>query len=126
MLVKGGIPVIQAFEISSFVVSNYVYRIALRDIADGVKRGELISELFAARTDIFPPLVGQMIAIGERTGRIDDLLSRVAKFYNKEVSGIVNSLSELIQPILILVLGVFIGILMTAILLPIYSLVKLF
>ncbi|MBI5421491.1 MAG: type II secretion system F family protein [Parcubacteria group bacterium] len=126
VLVKGGIPVIQAFEISSFVVSNYVYRIALRDIAEGVKRGELISELFAARVDIFPPLVGQMIAIGERTGRIDDLLSRVAKFYNKEVSGIVNSLSELIQPLLILVLGVFIGILMTAVLLPIYSLVKLF
>ncbi len=126
VLVRGGIPVIQAFEISAYVVSNYVYRIALRDIAEGLKRGESVSELLIARPDIFPPLVSQMVSIGERTGRMDDLLSRVAKFYNQEVNVIVNSLTELIQPILMLVLGLLIGGLMAAILMPIYSLVKLF
>ncbi len=126
VLIRGGIPVIQAFEISAYVVSNYVYRIALRDVAEGLKRGESVSELLAARPDIFPPLVSQMVSIGERTGRVDDLLSRVAKFYNQEVSGIVGSLTELIQPILMLVLGLLIGGLMAAILMPIYSLVRLF
>ncbi|MDE1970101.1 MAG: type II secretion system F family protein [Patescibacteria group bacterium] len=126
VLIRGGIPVVQAFDISAYVVSNYPYRLALRNVAEGVKRGEFVSELLASRPDLFPPLVSQMVAIGERTGRIDDLLSRVAKFYNQEVTGIVNSLTELIQPILILVLGVLVGGLMASILLPIYSLVKLF
>ncbi len=125
VLLKGGIPVAQAIEISGHTIGNIVYRDALHDIADGIRRGELMSSLLA-QSALFPPLVSQMVAIGESTGRVDELLDRVSRFFTREVGDLVDNLVELIQPALIVVIGVFIGVLFASILLPLYNLIQTF
>ncbi len=125
ILLKGGIPVAQAVEISGHTIGNIVYRDALHDIADGIRRGELMSALLA-QSPLFPPLVSQMVSIGESTGRVDELLDRISRFYTREVGDLVDNLVELIQPALIVVIGAFIGMLFASILLPLYGLIQTF
>ncbi len=124
VLIKGGIPVPTSLEIAGRVTANYVYRNILFSAAEAVRRGESISHILSSYPDEFPSLVVKMAAIGEETGRLDDLLSRTANFYSDELDDDLSGLSELIQPILIVVIGIFIGLLVASILLPIYSLVK--
>ncbi|MEK7162961.1 MAG: type II secretion system F family protein [Patescibacteria group bacterium] len=126
VLVKGGIPITQAIEISSHAIGNIVYRDILHEVAEGVRGGELLSVLLARNEYYFPALVGQMIAIGESTGRLDEILSRISTFYTREVNDILNNLTELIQPILIAVIGIFVGLLFASVLIPIYNLAQSF
>lgn len=124
VLIKGDIPVAQALEVSGDVVSNARYRHVLFEAAEAVRRGELISQALSRSEEDFPALVTQMIAIGERTGRLDELLHRVSEFYNREVERTLSNTTELIQPIMMIVLGVFVGLLMAAVLLPIFQLAQ--
>jgi len=126
ILVKGGIPVAQAIEIASHNVSSRIYQEALHEAADSIRRGELLSRALERSQDYFPPMVSQMIAVGESTGRLDQMLDRIAAFYTREVETTLNSLVELIQPVLMLVVGAFVGLLFASILLPIYNLVQVF
>jgi type IV pilus assembly protein PilC len=126
VLIKGGIPITQAIEISSHNVGNAIYKELLQDAAEGVRRGELLSRLMEKNEDYFPPIVGQMISVGESTGTLDEMLSRLAKFYEREVDDLVGNLVELIQPALMVVVGVMTGLLFASILLPIYNLVQVF
>ncbi|MBN2197886.1 type II secretion system F family protein [Candidatus Wolfebacteria bacterium] len=126
VLIKGGVPVTQAIEISGRAIGNIVYREILGDIAEGVRGGELLSDLLSKNEYYFPLLVGQMVATGEGTGRLDEILSRISFFYTREVNNTLNNLVELIQPILIAVVGVFVGLLFASILLPMYNLVQVF
>lgn len=122
VLIRGGIPVAQALEITSHTVSNLIYRDILHEIGEGVRRGEQLSGLLAQNEYYFPPLVNQMVAIGESTGRLDEILSRISSFYTREVNDVLDNLLELIQPIMIVIVGVFVGLLFAAILIPIYNL----
>ncbi|MEK7634380.1 MAG: type II secretion system F family protein [Patescibacteria group bacterium] len=124
VLIKGGIPITQAIEISSHNIGNIAYRDILHNIAESVRAGELFSSLIAKNEYYFPSLVGQMVAIGESTGRLEEILSKISIFYTREVDNILNNLSELIQPILISVIGVFVGLLFATILIPIYNLAQ--
>lgn len=124
VLIKGGIPITQAIEISSHNIGNIVYRDILHNIAESVRAGELFSSLITKNEYYFPSLVGQMVAIGESTGRLEEILSKISIFYTREVDNILNNLSELIQPILISVIGVFVGLLFATILIPIYNLAQ--
>ena len=124
VLIKGGIPITQAIEISSHNIENIAYRDILHNIAESVRAGELFSSLIAKNEYYFPSLVGQMVAIGESTGRLEEILSKISIFYTREVDNILNNLSELIQPILISVIGVFVGLLFATILIPIYNLAQ--
>lgn len=126
VLLKGGIPITQAIEIASSTIGNAVYEETLSSIAQGVREGALFSQLLLSYDKYFPPMVSQMTAIGETTGRLDEMMTRVAKFYDTEVNTMMATLSELVQPILILIIGVFVGILFAAILLPIYNLAQSF
>ncbi len=126
ILTKGGIPIPQAIEISGNAVGNIVYQDILHEIAEGVRGGALFSELLAQNEYYFPPLVNQMVAIGEGTGRLDKILSRISNFYTREVNDMLNNLVELIQPALIAVVGIFVGLLFASILLPIYNLAQAF
>jgi len=126
ILIKGGIPIAQTLEISSVTVGSVVYRDLLRDVAEGVRRGELVSQALSKNEEFFPPLVAQMVAIGESTGRLEELLERISLFYTREVDTLLNNLVELIQPVLMLVIGVLVGTLFASILVPIYNLVKTF
>lgn len=126
VLVKGGIPIAQAIETAGHTVGSLVYRDALHEVAEQVRRGELLSRALETHERYFPPLVSQMVAVGENTGRLDEMLARVAHFYTREVDSLVGNLVELIQPSLMVVIGALVGLLFASILLPIYNLVQVF
>ena len=126
VLIKGGIPITKAVEITGHNVGNVSYREALHDVADNLQKGMSLSQGLDRHSKLFPPLVSQMVAIGESTGRLDALLSKVSDFYSREVDGLVGSLVELIQPILMIVIGVLVGVLFASILIPIYNLAQTF
>jgi type II secretory pathway component PulF len=120
-LIKGGIPIIQSLSITADVVGNLVYKNIILMAREEVRRGNMIHSVFLTEKKYIPPMVAQMIRIGEQTGKIDVLLSKVASFYQKDVDNIMDNLTTLIQPILVLVLGGAAGVLVAAILLPIYN-----
>lgn len=126
VLLKGSIPVAQALEISADVVGNPYYQEAIYVVANGVREGSNISDLLLQYPEYFPSLVSQMIAVGEKTGKLDELLSKVSRFYAREVENLVNSLTEIIQPVLIVFLGVLVGGLIAAVILPIYQIAQQF
>lgn len=121
-LIAGGIPIIRALTISADVVGNVVYESAINEAIESVKGGGSISEAFSKNGDI-PPLVTQMIRIGESSGKLDFILANIAKFYQREVDSAFENLVSLIEPALIIFLGIGVGILVAAVLVPLYSLV---
>lgn len=126
ILIQGGIPIAQAIEITSRSVGSFVFQDILHEVSEQVRGGELLSTALEKYEFYFPALVSQMIAIGETTGRIDELLGRVAIFYTREVDDIMNRLGELVQPLIIGIIGIFVGFLFASILVPIYNMVKSF
>lgn len=119
-LIKGGIPIIQSLTITGDVVGNLVYKNVILKAREEVRRGSTIHSVFLTEKYI-PPMVAQMIQIGEQTGKIDILLSKLASFYQKDVDNIMDNITSLIQPVLVLILGAAAGVLVAAILLPIYN-----
>src|SRR3989338_3381782 len=116
----GKVAVLRALEITSEVIGNEVYAYIVREAMEQVRSGARISDALS-RFDDFPPLVSQMIKIGEETGKLDFILNTLAVFYRREVNGAVDNLISLIEPIMIIVLGLGVGILVAAVLLPIYN-----
>ncbi len=125
MLVKGGLTIPQAIEISSRTIGNSVYQNVLHQASEQVRKGKLLSEALA-ETDEFPPLVSQLVSVGEATGRLDELLLKINSFYSREVESIVGNLVSLIQPILMIFIGLLVALLFASILLPLYSLTASF
>ena len=97
----------------------------LHDAAQEVRKGKLLSQALAS-APYFPPLVSQLIAVGEATGRLEGLLGKVSDFYRREVEDTVSNLVELIQPALLVIIGIMIAGLFASILLPLYNLTKVF
>lgn len=124
VLIKGGIPIAQALEIAGHTIGSIVYQDIIHDIAEGVREGKLLSQSLEEKEFYFPSLVSQMVAIGESTGRLDELLSKISSFYTREVDDSLNNLVELIQPLLIVFIGVGVGALFAAVLLPIYNMIS--
>lgn len=126
VLLKGGIPAAQALEITAQTIGSVVYQDVLGQIALDVRRGELFSQAVVKQEVYFSAMVNQMIAIGESTGRLENMLKRVSDYYMREVDTLVNNLVELIQPLLLVFIGVAVGVMFMSILKPIYSLVESF
>ncbi len=122
-LIKSGIPILDTLHITSDLVGNVNYQKILLDAEESVRGGGSISEVFGRYKEI-PPLMSSMIAIGEKTGKLDFMLGHISKFYKSESDSTIDSIATLIEPILVLVLGVAVAILVSAILLPIYNLVN--
>ncbi len=121
VLTAGGVALVQAIEISARTVGSNLYEEMLKAAAEDVKNGVPLSQAINKYPYYFPSLVGQMISVGETTGRIESLLKRISAFYTREIEDIVSNLVELIQPILMLVIGVIVGALFAAILMPVFS-----
>ncbi len=121
VLIQGGLTIPQAVEISSHTIGNYVYRDILHETAQNIRKGQLLSQALK-EAPYFPPLVGQLIAVGESTGRLEVLLSKISDYYGRQVDDKVGNLVELIQPALLVVIGVMVAGLFAAILLPLYNL----
>lgn len=120
-LVAGGIPVVRALTITSDVVGNNVYAGILREAAEEVKTGGSISGVLSQHPKEIPSIVSQMIRIGEETGSTSNVLDGVARFYDQEVEVITRNLTSLIEPILIVALGIGVGVLTVGVLLPVYN-----
>ncbi len=120
VLLKGGIPIVRSLMIVADVVDNVVYRNIVLKAAQSVKVGGEIHNEFFKHTE-FPQMVSSMIKIGEETGRLDKILDDIARFYNAEIDQIARNLSAIIEPVLIVILGIGVGILVISVLLPIYN-----
>ncbi len=124
VLSRTGVPVLQALDIVSATSGNWLVSEATRDIQASVKRGDsLVAPLH--EHDIFPPMVTHMMAVGEETGAIDTMLEKVADFYDSEVDDTVNALTSLIEPLLIVVMGVAVGGILIALYLPMFNIANL-
>lgn len=119
-LIQGGLPILQALQVASDVVGNVVYRKIIMEAKENVRIGNTISSCFSNYSEI-PPMVTQMIATGEQTGSVDDILKKLSSFYTKEVDAMVASLSQMIEPVLIVLLGGAVAVLVASILIPIYN-----
>ena len=122
-LIRGGIPIIEAISISANIVNNSVYESLIRKIGEEVKAGNTIESVVRLHEE-FSPLLVQMIAVGERSGRLEDSLKRVADFFQKEIDRSITGLTILIEPLLIVIMGIGVGILVASIMIPIYSIVS--
>ena len=125
VLIKGGLTIPQAVEISSHTIGNVVYQELLHQAAEQIRKGKLLSQTLVGLEE-FPPLVSQLISVGESTGRLEDLLGKITDFYSREVDNMVDNLVTLIQPILMVVIGGVVAMLFASILLPIYNLSQSF
>jgi type IV pilus assembly protein PilC len=120
-LVAGGIPIIKALQIVSEIVSNVIYRDIILDAVNKIAGGKSISESLSGHRE-FPAIVTQMIMVGEQTAQLDDILGKLAVFYEKEVDVKISTLTSLLEPIIMIILGVGVGVLVAGILMPIYNL----
>ena len=122
-LIKSGVPILDGINITSDVVGNVVYKNILLEAKENVQGGGTMSEVFERHKEI-PILVSSMLVIGEKTGRTDFMLENIFNFYKSESENSIQNLSQLIEPVLILILGLGVGLLVSAVLLPIYSMVS--
>ncbi len=118
---KSGVPIVQAFQLVSRVVGNAFYEERILQMCQGVERGESLSRVMHT-AGIFTPLELQMISVGEATGEVDTMLEQIALIYQEDVEHEVGKLSQAIEPILLAVMGVLVGILLLGIFMPLWSL----
>lgn len=126
ILIKGGIPILSAIETTADTTNNLIYQKIMQEASRRVKAGQTISSVFYQYPDRIPVLVSQMISTGEQTGRLEIVLEKISDFYTREVDNIVDSISELIQPILILILGGGVAFLAISVIMPIYNMTSVF
>ena len=124
VLLRSGVPILEALEITSETVDNTVLSRAVKDVQAGVKTGESMAKPLAHHS-VFPPMVTQMIAVGEETGAVDTMLDKIGEFYSQEVEATVNALTSLLEPLLIVVLGAMVGGMVIALYLPMFNIIKL-
>jgi type IV pilus assembly protein PilC len=119
-MTRSGVPILQSLEIVGATSGNLVIRRAATDIEESVRRGEPLSQPLVHH-DVFPPMVVQMLAVGEDTGALDTMLYKVSDFYDQEVEATAEALTSLIEPLMIAVLGGIIGAMIIALYMPIFS-----
>jgi type IV pilus assembly protein PilC len=121
-MLTSGIPIVRAIDITSEVVGSKVYKEALKKGAEDVKAGLPFSSALEKNKDLMPNILVQMVKVGEETGSLGTILKTLADFYKREVDSAVDTLVGLIEPIMIVVLGLGVGLLLVSVLMPIYNL----
>ncbi len=120
-LIKSGVPILQGLETVAKTAGNKVIERAINSSRDSIKEGGRISDPLK-KANIFPPMVIQMISVGEETGGLDGMLNKIADFYDQEVDTAVKGLTSMIEPIIIIVLGVVVGTIVIAMFMPMFAL----
>ena len=123
-LLRAGVPILESLEITSQTVENTVAANGVKDLQEGVKQGEPLAHRMANHA-IFPPMVVQMVSVGEETGAVDEMLDRIGAFYEMEVEATVDALTSLLEPLLIAVLGTAVGSMVIALYMPLFNIIKL-
>lgn len=123
MLIKSGVPLLDALKIMSSTINNQLLEEQINQMVVEVERGVPLSTPMQ-RAGHFPKLIGQMVSVGEQTGKLDQVLSKVAEYYENETSNTIKSLSSLIEPVILLVVGAGVAFLIFSILMPIYQIAQ--
>ncbi|MEI7690736.1 MAG: type II secretion system F family protein [bacterium] len=123
-LVSSGVSILESLNIVGKAVGNVIYASVLVDAAEKVKSGIPLSKPLEDNIQLFPPIVYQMVRVGEQTGEIDAMLDNLATYYDEEVDNFVKSMTSIVEPAMIVFMGVIIGLILVAIMLPIYNLVS--
>jgi type IV pilus assembly protein PilC len=124
LLLRAGVPVLQALDIVGDTTNNEVLSRASQDVKESVRGGESMSEPLT-KHDVFPPMVVQMIAVGEDTGALDEMLDKIADFYDQDVESTTESLTALIEPLMIAGLGGIVGGMVIALYMPMFKIYEL-
>jgi type IV pilus assembly protein PilC len=122
-LISSGVPILTGLEITAETAGNAVVKSAVLATRNGIKDGDTIAKPLRA-TGVFPPMVVQMVAVGEETGSLDEMLSKIADFYESEVDTAVDSLTSILEPLMIVMMGVLVGGMVVAMYLPMFKLVS--
>lgn len=125
LLLGAGVPITQALEIVAHAMGNILYERTILAAAKQVQKGIPLSVPIKADPN-FPPILGQMIAVGEETGRLDEVLTKVSRFFESQAEQSVRNVSSAIEPLVMIVLGVMVGLLVFSIITPIYNLTTKF
>lgn len=125
-LLSSGVPVLEALAITKDVVHADAFANVVAEAEERVKKGELLSTAFAEHTKLYPILMSDMLAVGEETGKVAEMLKQIAEFYEEDISEKTKDLSTIIEPVLMLLIGTFVGIFAVSMIAPIYSLSSAF
>jgi type IV pilus assembly protein PilC len=123
-LIKSGVPILEALTVSSNAIGNLVITLAVLGAKTRIKEGQSISGPLAA-SGVFPPMVTQMIMVGEESGELEEMLANVAKFYDQEVDRSVERLTAIIEPLMMAFIALTVGVMIIAMYLPIFNMVNL-
>ncbi len=121
-LLTSGVEVVRSLEITADVIQNIHFKEVLESASKKIQKGATMSEIFKEAEDLFPPLVNEMMAVGEETGQLPDLLMRVAIFYEEDIEEQTKNLSTIIEPFLMVIIGVVVGFFAISMISPMYSL----
>ena len=121
LLISSGVPILTALDISKGAVNNVLYLEAIERATVSVEKGAPLSATLK-NDPIFPPSMGQMVEVGEETGKVDEVLAKISEFFESEVDQQVKNLSTALEPLIMVLLGVMVGFLILSVILPIYSL----
>jgi len=124
VLMISGVPVVEALNIVSETLSNLLFKEEIKKTIEEVKEGSSIARSLE-KSKNFPPMISQMIAVGEESGATSEILFKVADFYDKEIDNTIKNLTSLLEPILIILIGGMIGFIMVSIIKPIYQLTNM-
>ncbi len=122
-LISSGVPILAALEITAKTAGNKVMERALEATRNSIREGETIAAPLKA-ANVFPPMVVQMISVGEQTGALDQMLNKIATFYEEEVDAAVDALTSVIEPIMIVIMGTIVGGMLVAMYLPMFKLIN--
>jgi type IV pilus assembly protein PilC len=124
VLNRSGVPILQSLDVVADTVNNSLMSKAVQDVKESVRQGESLAKPLA-RHEIFPPMVVQMLSVGEETGALDTMLEKIAIFYDDEVTATVDSLTAIIEPVMIFIVGGAVGVSVIALYLPMFNIIKL-
>jgi len=125
LLISAGVPIVESLNISSKAVDNVLYIDAIKSSAQKVEKGGPLSETLAQNAD-FPPIISQMISVGQETGKMDEVLGKLSHYFENEVDRKLKNLSTALEPLIIMFLGIMVGLLILSIITPIYKLTSSF
>jgi type IV pilus assembly protein PilC len=124
-LMKAGLPIIQSIDITAEVVGSQKFKASLKRVAEGLSKGMAMGETFRRET-VFPNVVSNLVAISEKAGHLDEVLKTLSEFYQANVESGIKSLVSLLEPLLLLIMGIMVAIIALAIIIPIYQLTSQF
>jgi len=122
-LTQSGVPILEALEVSKNTASNNVVQRAIIYIRERIREGESIHAPMK-RTGVFPPIVANLVAVGEESGNLEDILFKLSDYYDQEIDATIRGLASVIEPVMILLIGAVVGTIVVSLYLPIFNLVN--